>query len=445
VKILQVPYCFYPDPVGGTEIYVEALATHLQQQGIEIIIAAPATTNQHYQHQTLPVKRFAVSPTPTLPELYGRGDPQAAHHFSQILDEEQPDLVHLHAFTSGVSYRLVQAAKQRQIPVIFTYHTPTVSCQRGTLLQNGVEICSGKLDRATCTRCTLQGMGIVPQAADLISHLPGVIAYPLKKLDLQGGIWTALRIGELVQGRHEAFHHLMMDADHIIAVCQWVKDVLLLNGVDETKITVLRQGLCHPIPAVIQGQQHFLEDGSAPLKLVFLGRLDPTKGIHLVLQALSQLPNLPISLDIYGISQSVAVDSYQQQLKTIITQDSRVRLLPPIGATEVVQTIAQYDLLVVPSQWLETGPMVVLEAFAAGVPVIGSGLGGIAELVQDEVNGILVEPGSVQAWVGAMERVWRDRSKIRQLRSQIVSPEDMQKVALTMVKLYQHHLSVENR
>ena len=246
MKIIHIPFCFYPDPIGGTEVYVEALATNLQRQGINSPIAAPGNINQSYQHGSLTVHRFALSSTLNLRDLYGLGDSKAAQNFNKILDQEKPDLVHLHAFTSGVSFRLVQAAKQRHIPVMFTYHTPTVSCQRGTLLYNGTEICEGKLDRFTCTSCTLQGMGINSRVSQGVANLGFPFTHWLETLNLQGGIWTALRMGELVQCRQQAFSQLMAEADRIIAVCNWVKELLLLNQIPENKITVLRQGLCHP-------------------------------------------------------------------------------------------------------------------------------------------------------------------------------------------------------
>jgi glycosyltransferase involved in cell wall biosynthesis len=140
VKVIQIPFCFYPDPVGGTEVYVEALSRHLQEQGVNVLVAAPGSENQSYFHQKLPVRRFAISSrVADLREMYGEGDKLAATEFSKILDEEQPDVLHLHAFTWGASLRLVRAAKQRQIPVVFTYHTPAVSCQRGTLMQGGTK------------------------------------------------------------------------------------------------------------------------------------------------------------------------------------------------------------------------------------------------------------------------------------------------------------------
>jgi glycosyltransferase involved in cell wall biosynthesis len=61
----------------------------------------------------------------------------------------------------------------------------------------------------------------------------------------------------------------------------------------------------------------------------------------------------------------------------------------------------------VPSRWLETGPLVVLEAKAVGLPIIGSNVGGIAELVREPEDGLLVPPDNVQAWGDAILRLMR--------------------------------------
>jgi len=98
----------------------------------------------------------------------------------------------------------------------------------------------------------------------------------------------------------------------------------------------------------------------------------------------------------------------------------------------------QYDLLAVPSQWLETGPMVVLEAFAAGIPVMGSNLGGIAELVQHHVNGILVEASSINAWANELEQLCEHRDNLEQLKRGISPPQMMKVVAEKMNLIYQN-------
>ncbi|MDZ7962637.1 MAG: glycosyltransferase [Aulosira sp. DedQUE10] len=442
LKVIHLPFCFYPDPIGGTEVYVEALARQLEKCGINTIIAAPGETNQSYLYNQLKVRRFAISPQlNNLKEIYGEGDKLGAFEFSKILDEEQPDLIHLHAFTRGVSLSIVRLAKSRRIPVIFTYHTPTVSCQRGTLLQWGNQVCDGKIELNKCTSCTLQGLGISKNIAQQIIHIPPIVARTLSHLNISGGIWTALQMRELVDSRHHAFHALMSEVDHIIAVCNWVKNILIINQISLEKITVIRQGLCQESLENFESTYND-EKSDQALRLVFLGRLDHTKGVDILINAFLAKPRLNATLDIYGISQSTSTDSYQQQLHNLAKPDKRINFKSSVSAAQVVHTLKEYDLLAVPSQWLETGPMVVLEAFAAGIPVIGSNLGGIAELVQHNVNGLLVEASSIKAWADELQNLCDNKDKLENLKSVINPPQLMTVVAKEMNIIYRQILTL---
>jgi glycosyltransferase involved in cell wall biosynthesis len=276
-------------------------------------------------------------------------------------------------------------------------------------------------------------MGMEDRQARLVGSLPPEIGQILGNVGLQGGAWTALRMSELVQCRQQAFGDLMAEVDHIIAVCDWVRDVLLLNNVPQSKITVCRQGLCHPLMPQTTKSNLGL---STSLKLVFLGRLDRTKGVHLLIQALATIPNLPVTLDIYGISQCSGRDRYQDELVNLAQTDTRITFKPPVPSAQVIPTLIHYDLLVVPSQGLETGPLVVLEAFAAGIPVLGSRLGGIAELVQNGVNGVLVEASLVEDWAMAIQDLCLDRVKLTHLRSGISPPSTMETVSAKMELIY---------
>jgi len=422
--------------MGGTEVYVEALGRHLTQQGVSSLIAAPALSNQSYEYNHLPVRRFAIAPEIRhLADLYGPGDRQGALEFAKLLDAEQPDLVHLHAFTRGVSLRLVRAAKARGLPVVFTYHTPTVSCTRGTLLRWGEEICDGVIDVATCTACTLQAQGVPRGVATALAQLPPILTKPLAHTTLKGKLWTALQMRAMVQCRTQVFQEFMAEVDHVIAVCDWVKKVLILNQVPEAKISLIRQGLCHESSARATTPA-LVEPPDRPLRLVFLGRLDPTKGLDVLIAAIGADPELKVTLDVYGVLQGDGQDAYQQKLQTMIRADPRIVLKAPIPADQVMATLGAYDLLVVPSQWLETGPMVVLEAFAAGVPVLGSRLGGIAELVSDGVDGLLVEADSAPAWTAVFQMLSHNRWRLRAFQSQMTPPIGMQMVARQVLSVY---------
>src|ERR1700679_757726 len=119
MKILQVPFNYYPEPVGGTEVYVAALSRELRALGFRIAIAAVGK-REEYEHDGFPVYRFGLTENPDLRMLYGSGDPIAIRDFTAILDRTAPDLVHLHAFSPAVSASTVGAIRKRGIPIVFT-------------------------------------------------------------------------------------------------------------------------------------------------------------------------------------------------------------------------------------------------------------------------------------------------------------------------------------
>ena len=454
MKILHLPFCYHPDPPGGTEVYVEALAYGLNERGAEVVIAAPGEAASSHDCNGIPVRRFKISEQVTDPsELYGDGDEAGAREFERILDEEEPDLVHFHAFTRGVSLKLLRAAKRRDHPVIFTYHTPTVTCLRGTLLRWGSEICEGRMDRVLCTGCSLHGLGLNRVAAGLLGGVPASFGAWLGRRGLKGGFWTAARMSELVRLRHECAQSLFSEVDHVVAVCQWVKQLLLCNGVPEVKITLSRQGLPYGTDQAKPTTDRKAWTGEAagdqlstlraqrsvaggPLKVAFLGRLDRTKGPDVLIRAVRAAPELPVALDLYGVTQGSGGKEYERELRELAGDDSRVAFRPPVPAADVVATLQKYDLLAVPSQWLESGPLVILEAFGAGIPVLGSNLGGIAELVQDGVNGLLVAARDAGAWAAALERLGREPELLKRLRAGIRPPRTMAMVADEMMELY---------
>lgn len=443
MKVLHTPYCYYPDPVGGTEVYVQALAYSLRQKtGIESIVAAPLSyppvKESAYWYNGFKVRRFAVSNEKNTgaltEELYGKGNAAAAYQFGNILDDERPDIFHLHAFSRGCSVLLVREAKARGIPVVFTYHTPTVSCQRATLMRWGKEACNGVLDLTTCTSCTLNSLGLNELTSNLVGRLPPAVGRGLRLMQLSGGPWTALRMSQLIEMRLAATRALLNEVDMVVALCHWTERLLLDNGLSGQKIVFCQHGHNG------QPSTHSIRQRRASkkvLRLAYLGRLHPTKGIDLVIRALKQSPDLPVELDIYGVIQGAPQNEYIGMVQNLIASDARITLKQAVPTDEVISVLTDYDLLVVPSRGFETGPLVVLEAFAAHLPVIGSNLGGISELIKPNENGLLVEPESIGAWEQALRRCIDTDDLLEQLRAGIPQPKTMSQVALEMKQLYQ--------
>src|SRR5438552_17148600 len=92
--------------------------------------------------------------------------------------------------------------------------------------------------------------------------------------------------------------------------------------------------------------------------------------------------------------------------------DPRIAIAPPLPRARVAATLAQASALAIPSLWLETGPLVALEAKAAGLPVIGSRLGGIAELVREPEDGVLLPPGDIGAWTAAIVTIASNTARL---------------------------------
>lgn len=433
MRILHLPYTYFPAPSGGTEVYVADLARELARGGISSVIgfASPLEPSS-YEWEGVAVRRVEVPEPASLHEYHGQGLPLALAAYARLVAEVGPDVVHVHAYTPALNGGVVAAIRGTGVPVVTTYHTPTVTCHRGTLLRFGHVVCDGVMLVDRCSACVLQKNRIPRPFADLLGHLPVSLARAIASTGRQGGVWTALRMPELMEMRHHDARLFLDSADVIVAPASWVRATLIANGVASAKIVLSPQGVG---TASRPGEASRLPSLSGgPLRAVMLGRLDRTKGAHILLEALAHVPSLPIELDIFGTDQGN--DAYVNELRRAVGRDPRVRLLPPLARAEVPNALTGYDVMLVPSQWLETGPLVVLEAQGAQLPVIGSALGGIADRVRSGVDGLLVEPQDSKAWARALEMVTRDRSVLSRWRAAISPPRTMAAVADDMSAIY---------
>ena len=116
--------------------------------------------------------------------------------------------------------------------------------------------------------------------------------------------------------------------------------------------------------------------------------------------------------------------------------DNRIRVEAALLSEQVPAVLAGFGLMAVPSQWMETGTLVVLEAQALGVPVLGSRLGGIQGWAKHGVKGWLVPAGDVVAWSGAIAQLAEEGDQIQQLRPRASSVRTIYDATGEMVTLY---------
>ncbi|HEX2780221.1 MAG TPA: glycosyltransferase [Gemmatimonadaceae bacterium] len=436
--ILHVPYTYFPDSAGGTETYVAALIRGLRRQGVTSAVASPVDRGQprEYVHDGAAVYRFESSGSRLpLEAQYGDGDPVAAEAFAALLRTRRPRLVHLHGWTSGISLRMLRAAHDAGMPVVHTYHTPSVSCARGTLMLYGRDVCDGQLFVDRCTRCVLQQRGVPLPISAVLGQMPVAVGRAMRRFELAGGPWTALRMTELIHERHRAFRSLLAEADHLVAVQDWVYELLAFLGAPPDKLSVSRLAL-PGFDATSDSSGGRERAPGQPVRMAYFGRLERIKGVHVAVAAVEALAGANIALDVYGAPQGREGEEYLQELRGAAARDPRVRILPPVPSTDVVDRMRDHDLVVVPSIWMETGPLVVPEALAAGVPVIGSARGGIPSFIRNGVDGQLVAPGDLGAWTAAIKRLVDEPGFLETLRSGVRPPETMDRVVDEMLDIY---------
>jgi glycosyltransferase involved in cell wall biosynthesis len=433
MRVLHVPYTYFPDACGGTEVYVRGLARLLCARGHFSAVAAPGTAIASYEDNGLPVYRFLTDARGRIELAYGLPDEVAAEGFRTIVARARPDIVHLHARTSGVSERLVDISHAAGARVVFTYHTPTVSCARGTMMLFGERPCDGTIETKRCLACTFAKLGIPRQLARLAAAVPNSVYTRMAASTGFSTPRTALNIPGLIASGRQRFLDFIGKVDHVVAVSQWVSDVLKRNTVPAEKITLSRQGIGSGGQVSLRTR---LRGPAEPLRIAFFGRIERDKGTDLLARALKMIPTAHVEVDIFGIRQAAGPDQVYDWLVGQARQDPRLTVQTAVAPEEVVGVMANYDLIAVPSRWLETGPLVVLEAFSAGVPVLGAKLGGIAELVRDGVDGVLVAPDDAAAWAVAIDRLADDRYAAEALRARITPPRTMDAVADDMATVY---------
>jgi glycosyltransferase involved in cell wall biosynthesis len=225
--------------------------------------------------------------------------------------------------------------------------------------------------------------------------------------------------------------------EKIVAPSRWVEEGLLANDIEPRKLTVSRQGVASGL--VEEAARGSRKQPTKDLVVGFVGRLEHYKGVHILLEAIAQIPkHLPLRLRVAG---SGTEPEYLRKLIAAAGQDKRIEFCGSISRNEIPDFLRSIDVLAVPSNYMETGPLVVLEGHAFGVPVMGADLGGISERIRNGVDGWLLPFDDPAAWAAALQEIVLDRAKLARIASNIEPCRTMGDVATEMAALYQEILA----
>jgi glycosyltransferase involved in cell wall biosynthesis len=188
-------------------------------------------------------------------------------------------------------------------------------------------------------------------------------------------------------------------AAHVLCPSEYLRTLAISWGVAPEQVSVLPNAI--PPPPVL-GERTDLRasfDMRAPT-LVFAGRFGPQKALHVLVDAVQLVDG--VSLLLAGEGEPPPTGP-------------RVRLLGPLPRERVLELLAAADAAVLSSSW-ENFPHALVEALSVGTPVSATRVGGVAEIVQDGTNGLLVPPNDVEAFAAAIRRFFADdelRAKLK--------------------------------
>lgn len=233
---------------------------------------------------------------------------------------------------------------------------------------------------------TFAGLSCRP-LLNLTRHRPRVVYCP------HG--WAFERIGRTARVAARAERLLAPVCDAIVCVSEAERCAALKTCLPASKLHVILNGL----PDLTPPPRASLLPADAPLKLLFVGRFDRQKGFDILIDALRHVRR-PVEVDVFG--ESVLGEDATGELPRFVHRHGW-------QSFDVIEPFLQRcDMLVMPSRWEGLG-LSAIEAMRAGKAVIASRVGGLPEVVQDGVTGMLVAPGDAEALAQAIDTVRKDQ------------------------------------
>lgn len=278
--------------------------------------------------------------------LYTASSPFGIGWMRERLDEGRPDVVHVHNFFPLLSPSIFAACNERGVPVVQTLHNYRTICSNGMLLRNDrpCELCvTGSPYQGVRHRCYRSSVvASLPLAQMIATHR-------------KAGTWRRR-------------------VDRFIALTEFARSRFLAAGFPAEKVVAKPNFVADPgEPEVPAGTaEHVL----------FVGRLAAEKGIATLLRAWEGL----------GIPLVVAGDG-PMRAAVEASPSPHVKAIGWKSGPEIAAEMGRCRFMVMPSEWYEGFPMTLVEALSLGRPVLVSRLGSMAEVIEDGVTGLHVNPG----------------------------------------------------
>ncbi len=327
---------------------------------------------------------------------------EAARKFEEVLLRFKPDVIHAHNIYHHISPSILKVAARHKIPVVMTVHDYHLINPNYVLYDHGV-VCERSGVAAIMHRCIKNS-------------------------------YTATGADVIETGIHKLMGVYRKHVAEYLAPTNFVRSTLVEHGMYANQIKVV------PLPVDISSRSSSRSARIHPRQgepkgshyILFAGRLAQEKGVYAVLELAKRLPKIQFLIAGTGPE----IENVELRIKNV--ELSNVELLGFVEKGKLQALIAGARLILVPSLWHEPSPYAVLEAQAAGKPVIASSMGGIPELIEDGKTGFLVKP---DMWVDTIQKVFYDEALLKRVgiaaRTYVKRVHNPEKHYEKLIKVYE--------
>ena len=434
MKVIHCLNHYLPNHIAGTEVYVSALARELKSLGTKSTIVIPnygSTKDERYLFEGTEVILYGEPSKPDRELIRGTKYPEGLRNFLAILAKEQPDIINFHelAGSNGISLIHVKKARAMGFKIIMTFHIAKYSCKTGTLMyKNGIPW-DGVIRKIRCSKCWLHDKKIKGVPAELIvAGFTFADAFHLDTQQWNNSLGTAMAFPKLIEKLKNELAELEKNTDAFIVIAQWYKAILLRNNISPAHIHLITQALPHKQGLGTEEFSHIKK-----LHLIFIGRISSFKGVLLLIKAVKMLRKEDIHLNIYG---NPTEKEYMEQCLTEAEGLDNISFKGSCPPDKVIFTISRHHILCLPSEVCEMAPLVIQEAFAAGIPVIASDVYGNAEQIKHGINGWLFKLKDQRDLAGKLQHLIDHPELIELTKKNIPTPQKFDAVAGEYVQIY---------
>lgn len=382
---------------GGSEVVMLQERDYLLSVGVEVVdfsMTHPLNMTSPHAASFVSAKQYhepqnPVSHIKTALSLVH--SIEATRKLDLLIRQTKPELMHCHNIYHQLTPSIIGAAKRHGVPVVLTLHDYKSVCPVYTRLRNG----------APCSACLSEGFG-------------AVLRYRCAEGSLSR---SALLYGEAVVQRLLGNYEKV---DRFIAPSCFMRDSVL-RRFNADQVSLLYNGVEVPSRKFADIDEGYV---------LYLGRLSREKGVESLLEAQR----------LYGPKWDVRIAGSGPLERSLKEKYPAAKFLGHLDGMRLESVLQRAGVVVVPSQWYENCPMSVLEAMAYGKPVVGSRIGGIPELIVDNMTGLLFEPGQTDQLAGHIDRLISDSRMRKQLgraaRERIESKFSLTQHHQQLIKIY---------